>query len=136
MPFYTVARRRLLRRFIIVLSLPLLLAGCQNNDARTGPTAKSYGNDGHLGMVNSNPLLPGRQPHFDYRAQADFVKQKLQSLNGIESSRITFHGPHLYVTLKPSKDLDDEGVRELGSKAQAMLEYNMPTYRVHVKTAR
>jgi len=133
--FQNTALRRLGRYgAAIALSVTLVaaLGACAKNNG--GPTAQSYGNDGYMGLSNSNPHLPNKNgSYLNYGADSDFIKQKLEEIGGISSMNIVFQGTNLYVTLKPKQGVDEVHLRQ---KAISVLRSNMPRYIVHVDTKR
>lgn len=119
----------------LLLLVPLALSACGvTRDSSNNMNAKSYGQDGYMGLSNSNPRIPNRNGSFlNYGLDGDFVERKLKELGGIEKYNLRFRGPNLYVTLTPAPGVDEVQLREM---AFTVLSSNMPRYTVHVKTVR
>jgi len=135
----TIFQNTVLRRLgrcgaTIALSITLVVALGACSKKNGGPTAQSYGNDGYMGLSNSNPHLPNKNgSYLNYGEDSDFAKEKLEEIGGIASMNIVFQGINLYVTLKPKQGVDEAYLRQ---KAISVLRYNMPRYIVHVDTKR
>ncbi|MBB3114648.1 hypothetical protein FHS18_006788 [Paenibacillus phyllosphaerae] len=116
----------------------VLTAGCTshtNGDySGSGPKAQSYGNDGYLGLSNSNPRLVNRYgQQLNYKTDGGFAAAQLRTLDGVDKMSMSFQGPNLYVTLKPKAGVDEMKLRQ---RAIALLRYNMPRYTIHVNTVK
>ncbi|BBH23159.1 hypothetical protein Back11_45040 [Paenibacillus baekrokdamisoli] len=127
-------RRKLLLTALSVLAAISLSACGGNKDSTNNYNTNSYGNDGYLGLSNSNPHLPNRNGQFlNYDSDGKFAQQQLKKVDGIAKATMMFQGPNLYVTIKPKPGYDEAKVR---SKAISTLRYNMPRYTVHVNSIR
>lgn len=95
---------------------------------------KTYGQDGYMGYTNSNPNMPGRHMSLNYESDGNMVEQVLKPMSGIERTQVIFNGTAMHVNLKVNNNLSDTEVDKLRRKAQAVVQYNMPRYVVHVET--
>ncbi|MFB9330672.1 hypothetical protein ACFFSY_32430 [Paenibacillus aurantiacus] len=127
--------RALVLLAVMLLATALVASGCgRGNDGNRGPQAQSYGNDGYLGLSNSNPhLLTRSGSQLNYRSDAGLATQQLKTLKGIQQMSISFQGPHLYVTIRPKPGVDEMQLRH---RAIGLLRYNMPRYTIHVNTVK
>lgn len=128
--------RSLVLLAVMMLAAALLAAGCSgnNDNGNRGTKAQSYGNDGYLGLSNSNPhLLTRSGTQLNYRSDAGLATQQLKTLKGIQQMSISFQGPHLYVTIRPKPGVDEMQLRH---RAIGLLRYNMPRYTIHVNTVK
>lgn len=116
----------------------LCLSGCgRNTDSNYNTNqAKTYGHDGYLGYSNSNPNIPNNHTYLNYRSDGKFVGEVLSRLDGIKHNQLHFNGEHLRVNIKVDPNLSDAEVQELESKAQKLVQENMPRYEVKVKANR
>ncbi|MFC4098861.1 hypothetical protein [Paenibacillus xanthanilyticus] len=125
---------------VMMLAAALLASGCAgdndngNGNGNRGTKAQSYGNDGYLGLSNSNPhLLTRSGTQLNYRSDAGLATQQLKTLKGIQQMSLSFQGPHLYVTIRPKPGVDEMQLRH---RAIGLLRYNMPRYTIHVNTVK
>ncbi|MBW7477758.1 hypothetical protein K0T92_23900 [Paenibacillus oenotherae] len=126
--------RMMLACVALLLAAIMLLTACGDNNGSNNVKTKSYGNDGYLGLSNSNPHLPNRNgSYLNYREDGDFAEKKLKEIGGIARMNITFQGPNLYVTLRPESGVNEAQLR---LKAISVLRSNMPRYIIHVNTSR
>ena len=127
-------RRSLLYLAGLVLLIALASAGCSRGPGEAeGGKPQTYGHDGYMGLSNSNPNLPSNPNYYSYSNDTKFMKEKLGELKGIEHIDFRFQDPDIYVNLRLSKELSEEQALRLTEEAQAMLQYNMPRYLIHVK---
>ncbi|MCA0758293.1 hypothetical protein KP806_24880 [Paenibacillus sp. N4] len=113
--------------------LAITAVGCGNGENRQN-RVQTYGHDGYMGYSNSNPNLPGRHMSLTYEADGNMVEQVLAPIAGIEDTQVIFNGAAMHVNLRVNENLTDAQVRTLRNKAQAVVQYNMPRYIVHVET--
>ena len=127
-------------RFAIAAMLVASLAGCgsMNNRATDDQTykAKSYQNDGYLGLTSVNPNDPLNPTYHHYDDDTNLMKAVLAQLPGIDTVNITVNGPVARVKVKPKSGLTDAQVDELRSQVQMALNTNMPRYNIRVKMVR
>ncbi|MFD0698791.1 hypothetical protein ACFQZT_32480 [Paenibacillus sp. GCM10027628] len=127
-------------RFAIAAMLVTSLAGCgsMNNRATDDQTykAKSYQNDGYLGLTSVNPNDPLNPTYHHYDDDTNLMKAVLAQLPGIDTVNITVNGPVARVKVKPKSGLTDAQVDELRSQVQMALNTNMPRYNIRVKMVR
>lgn len=116
--------------------LAMTISGCGNGRSKQENRLKTYGHDGYMGYSNSNPNLPNRYQYLNYNADGKFIEQVLKPISGIEHTQIYFNGTDLHVNVKANKALSDVQVEELRAKAQSVVQYNMPRYKVHVEAKR
>ncbi|WP_424769114.1 hypothetical protein [Paenibacillus sp. sgz302251] len=121
--------RRWLWLFLMIVCISLLTGGCGDRD---DDKVNTYGQDGYMGYSNSNPNLPGRHMALTYEKDGNMVKQVLEPLDGIERTQVVFKGADLYVNLRVNKKLSDSEVDHIRTKAQSIVQYNMPRYHVYV----
>lgn len=119
----------------LALLAAISLTACGNTkNSSNNYNSNSYGNDGYMGLSNSNPHLPNRNGQFlNYSDDGKFAKKQLKNVYGIADATLMFQGPNLYVTIKTKPGYDEAQVRQ---KAISTLRYNMPRYTVHVNTVR
>ena len=112
----------------VFLSAAICASGCgqEETDQRT------YGHDGYMGYSNSNPNLLNRHSNLSYQHDASLIEQSLAPLDGIEKTRISIVGSRIEVVLTVNGKLNESEVAVLKSKAQNVVQHNMPSYEVHV----
>lgn len=120
---------------MLSLLAAIALTACGGNKSSSNNlNSNSYGNDGYLGLSNSNPHLPNRNGQFiNYNDDGRFAEKQLAKVKGIAKSTLLFQGPNLYVTIKTKPGYDEAQIRQ---KAISILRYNMPRYTVHINTVR
>lgn len=131
-------RRRRLRYLLPGLLLAILLAaaGCSQTDQNTS-RPDVYGNDGYMGLSNSNPNLPRTGSAWSYRKDEAFAEELLRPLAGIKRIRIVrTAGAGMHVHLVIDAALSREEADRLTEQAGAVLRDNFPRYRVTVGTSR
>lgn len=124
--------RKLLTVSLIGAAL-MLGAGCSGAEP---DEARSYGHDGYMGYSNSNPSLMNRNTTLLYEKDTRMIEQVLEPVAGIRSTRVSFNGSELHVTVKADSDLTDNQLENLRARAQSIVQSNMPRYEVHVKASR
>lgn len=130
-------RKRRLRMLLSGMLLPgllsaLLLTGCATGDRDT-KEPNYYGNDGYMGLSNTNPNLPRTGSAWSYEEDREFVEKLLRPLNGIERTRVTMtDDAAMNVTLEVDSALSREETSRLVSRAERLLKENFPRYRVSV----
>lgn len=124
--------RKLLAVSLIGAAL-LLGAGCSG--AEPGES-RSYGHDGYMGYSNSNPSLMNRNTTLLYEKDTRMIEQVLEPVAGIRSTRVSFNGSELHVTVRADSDMTDAQLENLRARAQSIVQSNMPRYEVHVKASR
>ncbi|WP_419876045.1 hypothetical protein [Candidatus Pristimantibacillus sp. PTI5] len=118
---------------LCILLLAVTLSACGNGEQ---DNLKTYGHDGYMGYSNSNPNLPNRHQYLNYNADGKMIEQVLEPIAGIEHTQIYFNGTDLHVNLDVDDSMSDGQIEQLRAKAQSVVQYNMPRYRVHVETKR
>ncbi|MFF2484209.1 hypothetical protein [Paenibacillus sp. NPDC058071] len=113
--------------------LPLSLAGCSSNPSTR--QVKTYGHDGYMGYSNSNPNIPNNFSYLNYKSDGRFAGQVLNQLKseGVAGNSLHFNGEHLRADLTLSGNLTEEQAEELRLKAEKVLQYNMPRYKVKAR---
>lgn len=118
----------------LALVAAISLSACGSKNSTNNYKTNSYGNDGYMGLSNSNPHLPNRNGQFlNYTDDGRFAKRQLKKVDGIANATLMFQGPNLYVRIKTKRGFDEAQVRQ---KAISTLRYNMPRYTIHVNTVR
>lgn len=120
---------RLLWLGLFGTALLMLLSGCGQNAANQ---AKSYRNDGYMGLTNTNPNLLNRGGTL-YGQDMEMVGQLLKPIRGIEHTEVGFNGDDMNVTLRVDGNLTDKERKGMRSEAQSLLQSNFPRYDVHVR---
>jgi hypothetical protein len=110
-----------------------LAAGCGNGQE---DRVRTYAQDGYMGYTNTNPNLPGRNMALTYETDGDMVGQVLAPLRGIKSKQVLINGSAMNVNIKVDSQLSDAEITKLRRDAQAVVQYNMPRYIVHVDAKR
>ncbi|MFC5651263.1 hypothetical protein ACFPYJ_19555 [Paenibacillus solisilvae] len=119
----------------LALFAAISLSACGNKNSSNNMNSNSYGNDGYMGLSNSNPHLPNRNGQFlNYNDDGKFAEKQLKDhVQGIADASLMFQGPNLYVRIKTKPGYDEAQVRQ---KAISTLRYNMPRYTIHVINVR
>ncbi len=127
------SRARFVYAMLAAVAGCLLAAGCgQHQDDRV----RGYAQDGYMGYTNTNPNLPGRNMALTYETDGDMVGQVLAPFKAIKHKRVAISGSAMNVFLKVDKQLSDKELTKLRRDAQAVVQYNMPRYIVHVEAVR
>ncbi|GGG86717.1 hypothetical protein [Paenibacillus radicis (ex Gao et al. 2016)] len=115
--------------------LALCLSGCASNPSTR--QAKTYGHDGYMGYSNSNPNIPNNFSYLNYKSDGKFAGDVLKQLkdDGVKSNQLYFNGEYLRVLLHVDSRLSDAEVDRLRQKAQNLVQYNMPRYKVTTEIA-
>ncbi|MBD2845603.1 hypothetical protein IDH44_10410 [Paenibacillus sp. IB182496] len=116
------------------VALVLLLSGCGGAEHQGG--RDTYGNDGYMGLSNSNPSLPTNPYAFNYERDIAFMKEKLSAFPDIAGLRFVMHDPDVYVHIRPADRLTETQIGRLADETGALLQHNMPRYRIHIRMAR
>ncbi|WP_168123094.1 hypothetical protein [Paenibacillus sp. HB172176] len=115
----------------VCLSLLFLLTtGCAGESEQE---KRSYGQDGYMGLSNSNPNTINRHSTQSYSEDIAFVKQVLEPVEGIKKIQVGFNGSELNVLLTPEKGLSDANRDWIRDKAEQIVQHNLPDYHVHVR---
>jgi Predicted Co/Zn/Cd cation transporters len=128
-------RRRRLRFLLpgVLLVAVLAASGCGSADRDAGDPADYYGNDGYMGVSNTNPNLPLTGSAWSYRRDNAFAAELLRGLDGIRHVRITrTGGSNMRVHLDLDKSLSREEAERIAARAEALLKENFPRYKVTV----
>lgn len=135
--FIRLRLRRSRLRFLlpgILLAAAFAAAGCGSADRDVNDPTDYYGNDGYMGISNTNPNLPLTGTAWSYRRDNEFAAELLRGLDGIRYVRITrTGGSNMRVHLDLDKSLGPEEAARLAARAEALLKENFPRYRVTVK---
>jgi len=136
----TCLRRRRRLRFLLpgvlltLLAAALAAAGCGSAEQTAERPVKRYGNDGYMGISNSNPNLPITGTAWSYRRDDAFAAELLRRLDGIKHIRIMrTGGSNMHVHLDIDRSLSREEAAAVAAKAEAILKENFPRYKVTVK---
>ncbi|RKP48066.1 hypothetical protein D7Z26_23010 [Cohnella endophytica] len=119
----------------MLVSVLLTSAGCGKNNTGNnaeGLSAKSYKNDGYLGMTNAHPQLPGHHVVTNYSRDNVTMTQAIQNLRGVAGSTVTFNGADAYVTIKRKAGMLAREVPTMEQQAATVLRFNYPRYTIHV----
>ncbi|SDS70834.1 hypothetical protein SAMN05444162_2085 [Paenibacillaceae bacterium GAS479] len=106
----------------------LLLSGCGGSP--NSMKGKSYGQDGQLGLTNTNPHLINTPHAQNYQQDANFAKQKALEVKGVQSARLVFNGATMSVYVTPKSGLNSLQQEEVRSRVQSQMAFNMPRYKV------
>ncbi|WP_042171116.1 hypothetical protein [Paenibacillus gorillae] len=119
-----------------IAALAVCLSGCASNPSTR--QAKTYGHDGYMGYSNSNPNIPNNFSYLNYKSDGKFAGEVLTQLKGegVKSNQLYFNGEYLRVLLHVDSRLSDEEADKLRQKAQNLVQYNMPRYKVKTEVAR
>ena len=134
-------RKRRLRMLLSGFLLPVLLlfAGCGSEEQRGTAERDTrdpgfYGNDGYMGLSNTNPNLPLTGTAWSYEEDREFAAKLLRPLTGIERTRITMRDDAaMHVTLVVDDALSREETSRLVDQAERVLAENFPRYNVTVE---
>ena len=128
-------RKRRLRFLLpgLLLAAALAAAGCGQTNRDADDPARYYGNDGYMGISNTNPNLPLTGTAWSYRRDNAFAAELLRGLKGIRHVRITrTGGSNMRVHLELDQTLSREEAARVAAQAEALLKKNFPRYRVTV----
>lgn len=120
----------------VIISLTAFVTGGCANGNQTSDHMKTYGHDGYLGYSNSNPNMPNRFGTVNYTTDGNLIEQVLKPVKGIERTQIIFNGNTVHVNLDVDNKLSDSQMNRVREKAQSVVQYNMPRYKVHVEAKR
>jgi hypothetical protein len=128
---------RLFRTSLLIpaLLMPMLLtAACGTHREGTANTTKSYGNDGYLGITNTNPNLQSSpSTYHTYQVDTDMMRDAVMPIAGVRKIRITTYGTNATVTLTtPGGSTAEEKERIRAESIQA-LQTAVPRYNFKVK---
>jgi hypothetical protein len=113
----------------LLLLLVWLPAACGGN----GQQAKSYGEDGYLGMTNTNPNLPTSPSYHTYAIDTDMMRKAVASIEGVQDVRIMTNGANATVTLTVPNQLPAEEKERIRTLALEQLKHEVPRYKFTVK---
>lgn len=114
---------------MLAVMLTAMLAAC---GARESERLQSYGDDGYMGLSNTNPNLPLTGSAWSYENDGELAEQLLRPMRGIRRSRVRFDGDLMSVTLFVDGALSREETARLTAKARNVLAVNFPRYDVKV----
>lgn len=119
---------------VVLVSVLIALTGCGNNNGKNAErfTARSYKNDGYLGMTNAHPRLPGHHMVTDYSNDNVSMNQAIKNIRGVAGSNVTFNGADAYVTVKLTPGLLAREVPTVEQQVGTVLRFNYPRYTIHV----
>jgi hypothetical protein len=106
----------------------VLVSGCGGSIEQS--RVKGYGQDGHLGLSNTNPRLPNTPHSQSYQQDADFAELKVKQVKGVKNARLAFDGPTLRVYVTPEAGLSAAKREQVRSRVESQLAFNMPRYKV------
>lgn len=121
---------------VMAICMLMVISGCGNKvkTNSNGFKTNSYGNDGYLGMSNSNPSLPGHHMVTNYKSDISSMKQSIKNVPGVADSNVTFNGANAYVTIKLNSGLKANEIPTVEQQAATVLRFNYPQYTIHVKS--
>lgn len=122
-----------LRAVCVLLLGAALLSGCGGSPEHN--RVKSYGQDGHLGLTNTNPRLPLTPHSQNYQQDADFAELKVKQVEGVKKVRLAFDGPTLRVYVTPKAGLSAAQREQVRSRVESQLAFNMPRYKIIARLA-
>lgn len=93
---------------------------------------KSYGNDGYLGLSNSNPNLPIGRTYHNYDRDTKMMEDILRQIPEVARNRIVLNGSNAYVKLTLKGDPDAAETRRVEDRARKLLMDNMPRYAIYL----
>jgi hypothetical protein len=119
-----------------ILCFQIGLTGCGRSAPDAKPKVHVYASDGLLGTTGANPNIPTNPSYHTYAMDKSLVQQALRPIKGIRSSRITFRGPNLYVSLDLDRATDIETAMQIKHAALDAVSEMMPRYRVKVNVGK
>ncbi|MFF2094200.1 hypothetical protein [Paenibacillus sp. NPDC058174] len=133
---YASSMKRTMIGVAAIAALAVCLSGCASNPSTRQP--KTYGHDGYMGYSNSNPNIPNNFSYLNYKSDGKFAGEVLNKLkgDGVKSHQLYFNGEYLRVLLNVDSRLTNAEVDQLRQKAQNLVQYNMPRYKVTTEVAR
>lgn len=114
-----------------LLAAAMLMSGCS---VREGQNQQGYGDDGYLGLSNSNPNLHTHSTHYHYDDDFRLVREALASFTEIRDMRITINGGILRVRLKLVEGLNQSRAEDIEFQARDALEQQLPRYKLKIST--
>lgn len=119
------------RNRLVILSVgsALMLSvmiGCGNSEGNEKP----YGEDGYLGLSNSNPNLLSKPTTNRYNDDRNVIHQTLESIKGVNSSSVRFNGPYALVVVYVDEQMADEERRRVYDEAYQAVRDAMPRYHI------
>jgi hypothetical protein len=119
-----------------ILCFQIGLTGCGRSAPDAKPKVHVYARDGLLGTTGANPNIPTNRGFHTYPRDKSLVQQALHPIEGIRSSRITFRGPNVYVSLDLDEATDIETAMQIKQAAWNAVSEMMPRYRVKVNVGK
>lgn len=118
-----------------VLFPVLFVAACGGAGGGT-PKTQSYGNDGYLGITNTNPNLPNSPTYHTYQVDADMMRSAVVPIAGVRKVRIRTHGTNATVTIIAPNHSSDADLERIRGEALQALKANVPRYDFKVNMRR
>lgn len=113
----------------LMLALVLLAVGCGNPNSKI----KSYGNDGYLGMSNSNPNLYSNPNYNRYSNDTRMIHQALENVDGIHDATVRINGPYAMVTIYVDHFMDENERKRVHAEAYELVRNMVPRYHVSMQ---
>jgi hypothetical protein len=112
--------------FIFSLSIAVCLQGC----GETGKTVKpkAYGEDGYMGLSNSNPNFRTNPTHHNYRKDQMLMRQALREMDLDKQTRIFMNGTQVTVFIRWDEKQGTDQAEVIRSKVFALLKGHVPRY--------
>lgn len=122
--------RQLTKAAVAAIVLFAVLAGC----GTTGQTQNSdrYGDDGYMGISNSNPNLQTSPTYHTYNKDVKLMTQTLERIDGIEDARIMMDGNRAHVEIRVAQNLSESDAVYVQQQAISSLRSMMPRYKIEV----
>ncbi|HEX7055565.1 MAG TPA: hypothetical protein VF260_00010 [Bacilli bacterium] len=116
----------------VALILSLFVTACGQEARDSKMTQRSYGNDGYMGISNSNPNHPLSPGYHSYTKDAVMMRKALAENDDIRYATLHLNGPDVYVKITPKRKLTRAETDRLLRTTEKRLAKMMPRYRIHV----
>lgn len=115
-------------RLVAAALLPVLLAAACGTAGGGTTRMKSYGNDGYLGITNTNPNLQTGPSYHTYQVDTDMMRGAVVPIPGVRKVRITTHGTNATVRITAPQGASDGELERIQSEALQALQHAVPRY--------
>lgn len=117
--------------FVLTLALISIVPfGCAE-PKQSEDQVKSYGNDGYLGLTNTNPRLPTNPTSsYQYNQDINLVSQTLEGIDEVEKYQVRIRGGELHVKIYLSDQFNRSQIETIEQNVYRQLAYMLPRYDI------
>lgn len=106
-------------------------AACGTNTSQN-QHSKQYGEDGYLGLTNSNPNLQTSPSYHTYRKDIKMMSRTLSKVPGVQDARYTVNGNRVHIRIKVDERLSPEEAYKIEQDAYRSLLPIIPRYQIKI----